>query len=72
MVHGQDRVEDVVRVGEAHAEQAVAGEQVAGVLDDGSLQGDFINHADIRHVLFLLIHTRKLLLQRKLNSAAAS
>ena len=47
MVHGQDRVEDVVRVGEAHAEQAVAGEQVAGVLDDGSLQGDFINHADI-------------------------
>ena len=51
MVHGQDRVEDVIRVGEAHAEQAVAGEQVAGVLDDGSLQGDFINHADIRHVL---------------------
>ena len=51
MVHGQDRVEDVVRVGEAHAEQAVAGEQVAGVLDDGSLQGDFINHADITRVL---------------------
>ena len=51
MVHGQDRVEDVIRVGETHAEQAVAGEQVAGVLDDGSLQGDFINHADITHVL---------------------
>ena len=50
MVHGQDRVEDVIRVGEAHAEQAVAGEQVAGVLDDGRLQEDFINHTHIRKV----------------------
>ena len=54
MVHGQDRVEDVVGVGEAHAEQAVAGEQVAGVLDDGRLQGDFINSAVKRSIGFTI------------------
>ena len=34
VVHGQDRVENVVVVGETHAVEAVAGKQVARVFDD--------------------------------------
>ena len=37
VVHGQNRVEYVCRAREAHAVEAVRGEQVARVLDDGCL-----------------------------------
>ena len=37
MVHGQDRVEDVIIIGQPHAVQAIACKQVTRVLDDSSL-----------------------------------
>ena len=37
VVHGQDRVENVVFVGESHAVETVAGKQVARMFDDGRL-----------------------------------
>ena len=36
VVHGQDTVQDVIIIGQSHAEEAVAGKQVARVLDNGS------------------------------------